>query len=323
MPVVGRFLNSGYTGVSLFFVLSGFILIYNYPQVSSRTQFWVSRFARVYPAYLLALLLAGLLAVVFPVPGLPLLRPAVLSLLLLQAWFIQDAFILNSPGWTLSVEAFFYLCFPFVLPSMRRVTTAGFAAPWLLWIGVTAVPALLAASPQHVAQALRLANLLEGPLPLTRLPGFLLGIFAGTLYVRRGMPHGRATLAVLLPALVAVAGLLCIAPSVVMGPLRTTALLTAFAAMIFGLAGSRWHGWSNPWVQTAGEISYGIYILQAPVLRICLGLQRRLAPHTHEQAVLFVPVLIAAAYLVFRYVETPARLAIRALSAPPQQTARI
>jgi peptidoglycan/LPS O-acetylase OafA/YrhL len=50
MPVpMANFFDSGYTGVTLFFALSGFILAYNYPRVSSRHDFWISRFARIYP----------------------------------------------------------------------------------------------------------------------------------------------------------------------------------------------------------------------------------------------------------------------------------
>ena len=42
----------GYVGVGLFFVLSGFILVYTYAgrEVTVR-QFWRARFARIYPAY--------------------------------------------------------------------------------------------------------------------------------------------------------------------------------------------------------------------------------------------------------------------------------
>src|SRR5580765_4025535 len=48
----------GYVGVSFFFVLSGFILVYTYAgKPINAGDFWRARFARVYPAYAVALLL--------------------------------------------------------------------------------------------------------------------------------------------------------------------------------------------------------------------------------------------------------------------------
>jgi len=54
-PLAARFVASGYTAVTLFFVLSGFILAYNYGRIRSRKEFWISRFARIYPVYFLSL----------------------------------------------------------------------------------------------------------------------------------------------------------------------------------------------------------------------------------------------------------------------------
>src|SRR5260370_6407765 len=49
----------GYVGVSFFFVLSGFILVYTYAgrEIDNR-DFYRARFARIYPAYLFSLLIS-------------------------------------------------------------------------------------------------------------------------------------------------------------------------------------------------------------------------------------------------------------------------
>jgi peptidoglycan/LPS O-acetylase OafA/YrhL len=49
---LGQISSIGYVGVSFFFVLSGFILVYTYAgrDIPAR-DFWRARFARIYPAF--------------------------------------------------------------------------------------------------------------------------------------------------------------------------------------------------------------------------------------------------------------------------------
>lgn len=59
----GPQLSSGYLGVDLFFVLSGFILMYNYADKATTQPafyrvFLNARIARIYPAFILAFVLA-------------------------------------------------------------------------------------------------------------------------------------------------------------------------------------------------------------------------------------------------------------------------
>ena len=58
-PVV----NAGFISVSYFILLSGFVLAYNYAERArngqlDRTRFWEARFTRIYPIYLLSLILS-------------------------------------------------------------------------------------------------------------------------------------------------------------------------------------------------------------------------------------------------------------------------
>lgn len=58
--ILGSLQLIGYVGVSLFFVLSGFILVYvNSGREMRAGRFWRERFARIYPAYLFSLLLTA------------------------------------------------------------------------------------------------------------------------------------------------------------------------------------------------------------------------------------------------------------------------
>src|SRR5580693_9914155 len=115
----------GYVGVSFFFVLSGFILVYTYAGRNlSLKDFWRARFARIYPAYAFSLLFTApffFFAVLkldipfFAWPKVHLKLASGLVITLLQAWVPPAALTWNSVAWSLSVEAFFYLLFPFLI----------------------------------------------------------------------------------------------------------------------------------------------------------------------------------------------------------------
>ena len=118
-------MTAGPIAVSYFFVLSGFIMAVAYyaplqtkPNASfNKWKYWLARLARIYPVYLLALLL--MIAASFRGEGSDPLTVA-LSLSMLQAWVPGYAMTLNSPGWSLSVELFFYLSFPLLLILVQR-----------------------------------------------------------------------------------------------------------------------------------------------------------------------------------------------------------
>ncbi len=129
-PVV----NAGYASVSFFILLSGFVLAYNYADKArdgklNKVRFWEARFTRLYPIYLLSLLLAWEMV--------PLERAAhttgmfwtgmVLTPVLLQGWIPQIATFLNTPAWTMSAESFFYFLFPWMARWKRP--HAGGSAP--------------------------------------------------------------------------------------------------------------------------------------------------------------------------------------------------
>jgi len=116
-PVV----NAGYASVSFFILLSGFVLGYNYNARAragklETKRFYEARFTRLYPIYLLSLLLAFKL---LPIEwgshthGM-FWAGVVLSPLLLQGWIPEIATFLNTPAWTMSAESFYYVLFPWM-----------------------------------------------------------------------------------------------------------------------------------------------------------------------------------------------------------------
>lgn len=114
---------NGHSGVTVFFVLSGFVLALNYftsfEVVESRSigDFYIARIARIYPLYVVVLIGYGI-AFKFD-------SPLVVGqhILLLQAWNSNSdvAYGMNGPGWSLGVEAFFYAIFPFIVSILHPI----------------------------------------------------------------------------------------------------------------------------------------------------------------------------------------------------------
>jgi peptidoglycan/LPS O-acetylase OafA/YrhL len=115
--------------LAAFFVLSGFVLFYNYFDRCStdreRHNFIMARFARILPLYAFTSLFF-----ILTVPatswaaaqGPALLLQFVAKCLALQAWILPDIRLLslNPPSWSISTEFFFYLIFPFLLINWER-----------------------------------------------------------------------------------------------------------------------------------------------------------------------------------------------------------
>ena len=144
--------SQGGAGVGLFFVLSGFVLVYNYGArfatgAAGYGRFLRARLARVYPFHVICLVLV---TVVFALqrnpavthPGGSSVVGWLANLVLVHAWVPSLSFhSWNGPSWSISDELFFYAVFPVlcwrVLGRVRRA-----ALPWIA-AGLYVVDAVL------------------------------------------------------------------------------------------------------------------------------------------------------------------------------------
>lgn len=111
------FLN-GQAGVDLFFIISGFIIAYSTHEEgrSSPRAFIIRRFFRVYPVFIISLLLCYLVVNIA--------KPIDLFSLLKSALLVHTNYTLHGPffgynilytAWTLTYELYFYLIFVFAI----------------------------------------------------------------------------------------------------------------------------------------------------------------------------------------------------------------
>ncbi len=316
-------ISLGYLGVSLFFVLSGFILVYVYAgRAVSKRRFWQARFARVYPAYLFSLLLTapsivGMLPILRLTHGSPAVAIASFPLLL-EAWLPRDLFFWNVVAWSLSVEVFFYFVFPFALPLLERTSNQALRlwllGAWLLSLSITFTYFLRrpdgAAWPNSQDNFLFWLNVVRFN-PLVRLPEFLLGMGAGMVFLRaRSQPRSWPVLAGL--------GLLVIGVIFqrwIPYPVMHSGLLgPAFALLIYGFAARPvWSGLlaAKPLV-LLGEASYSLYLLHVfPIALMVFAFHLDQSPHLAFVIGLYLVAVLLASIGVYLGLENPLRKRLR------------
>ena len=333
---LGQISSIGYVGVSFFFVLSGFILVYTYAgRDTPARDFWRARFARIYPAFAFSLLLTGpffffatlMLNVPFFAWFSTHLRLVVLLVpFLLQAWVPLAALAWNSVAWSLSDEAFFYLLFPFLKKRFLKISLPGLAGVALVcwavsvamsWTYVLRNPDHLRVIDADVLNAFWL-NAVKFH-PFARLPEFLLGMACGALFLKSrkdAKPGSSAKLALplVLAGLVIAATVAHFSARIPYTVLHTSLLAPAFAAIIFGFAlQPRWGALLN-WKPLVflGDASYSLYLLHSFFLGPFFFTQTG-APRHRGVGWYFLYFVLALAIsgLVYRFIEAPSRRKLR------------
>jgi len=312
---------NGSLAVALFFLLSGFILSYTYEgQLKKRSgfrRFWEARFARLWPVYAASLLFTSV--VTWSHPSLPWM---IATLSMVQAWdpiHYSMWGVWNFVCWTISAEAFFYLCFPWIqlrLEGMSRRTLL------ILCIGLLAIIVKLNLSAFVLGYGSRVWWLDIFPRPILRLPEFIVGMTMGSYFVRWvKKPHGESSQVLFIApgvwtysAFVMMVGLMCRDSG------HWTSLVTVtFAALIFGLAAEEtWFSrfLSHKMLLLGGSISYSVYLMQNPVKELV----KMLAEAVHVESasirmIMMAVLLICVSYGAFRLIEVPARDRLRAIFA--------
>ncbi len=337
---LARLISAGYLGVSLFFVLSGFILTYTYIEPASGAlrgtarEFWWARIARVYPMYAAALVLALPIFLLYRIVLAP---PAAradatvaagLTPMLLQAWWPRAACQWNCPGWSLSVEMFFYALFPVlsirIAQPGRNLRAVG-ALSWSACIVVPVIYLMLAPSalphPTRFDQSFWLQAAKFNP--LAHLGEFLIGVTAGLAFLRR-TPSRRAERGlrwITVGVVVIGSTVLATRENLPYLFLHDGLLAPLWAASIFTLAvgggaAARALAW-RPLVRL-GESSYALYLVHLPILGFVVlarDLMRIRHPGSTSPAwfpfVAYLLLSISTSLVLFKRLEEPARRRIR------------
>jgi len=299
---VGFLFDAGYLAVDLFFVLSGYIIAYQYLAAFPRgrgvpgqyRRFLIKRLARIYPLQFVTLLIViavivtgVLLGVTIPYPENFTVWGAFQDLLLIHGWepFPHQGW--NFPAWSLSAEWFAYLLFPAVA---LLITVVRRRRLWLLLLlaGCVAVEGL---------GAWLLPSFNGMPHPLVRVAA---GFVAGAAIFAIGAPRIRPGILAIV-GLLGLALLLTTAGRIELDPARAAVALLLAGIVVTGLAGGggpaiRWLS-SGP-LDYGGRISYGIYMIHGIVLMVFAALLTALAQQVPQEVALQWPVIARVGLLL-------------------------
>jgi peptidoglycan/LPS O-acetylase OafA/YrhL len=284
------FVGMANIGMTLFFVLSGFVIHYNYVASVSLPggvrAFFVARFARLYPLFLLVFLVCIVDSFRYADGKVDIIGPIPFFLTFTQSWWFwvfgeraaSEAYS-DATGlmWSLSTEAFFYAIYPLLAPRLR-----GCNGTFLVLIGcmVALLGAWLAFElteyrgsldgwaaiyTGNVVAARNFSHWLIYNSPWIRIFEFLLGALTAQFVMTAHMEPMRARIAAGAALIVILAAYgYCLVNLLPLSGCITTCVAGAFAVLI-GASAANGHGFSsalsNRWMVMGGEASYSLYLL--------------------------------------------------------------
>ena len=266
LSYLSGFWNQGYAGVDLFFVISGFIMVY-VTHDRERTprsvgKFLYSRASRIYPLWWVY---AGVMATYFWMTyGQPAAPDVVVRLEDVAPYTVKSFLLLPQTyhpvlgvGWTLIHEMYFYLVFAGLLFLPRQYMPVYLS----IWAGVILIAMVVFVTPHH---ATYIGTLIRSPLTLE----FIAGAFMGWLIVRQQIFKPKlwlgigvfSTLAMLIIGLDAMPGQFVFN--------RALFYTLPFAALIYGLSALEHQDKLKVpnWCIRLGDWSYSLYLSHMLVL---------------------------------------------------------
>jgi peptidoglycan/LPS O-acetylase OafA/YrhL len=275
MQLLYPVINNSYVFVGFFFLLSGYVLAYNYADREtplSKRQFWKARFARLYPLYAFSLVFSALMV------GQEwharsqgeFFAGMVLTPLMLQAWDPWLATFWNTVAWTLSCDLLLYLLFPYLLrlpwPKQPLKLVGLCLAIWA--VGLIPHTIYLFTNPDHLpgpadrysygfwTRALKYG-------PPAYVCTFVVGIALGKLQACMRLTHRQRT-AVAVASLAAIglffAYVVDRIPYILM---HGGFLVPLFGALVIGLSGRNFVASAFAWkpIELLGQCSYCLFLL--------------------------------------------------------------
>jgi peptidoglycan/LPS O-acetylase OafA/YrhL len=324
----------GYLGVPFFFILSGYILTHSYASTPERaaslnkTLFWWKRFARIYPLYLFSLLIDIPRAIIHSSglhgaagAAIRLVPTFFANVLMLQSWHGYLLGEWNRPSWSLSSEAFFYFLFPVLSLHLAWSKACAWKPAVLRNAGLLLLGCIVMGFSDYGTGRYPHAKSYLERNPALLVILFVMGILlyrTEQLIRRQGQKASNILNLVGSVSVFAGAADLIVNYDLPPGIREAVCCLFFLGLIVLGRGGPAWfiRPLSWPVLLLLGEASYGVYLLQFPLVYYfqklwnVFGLEQLHLEATGSKVtfyVLYTLTLIGTAIVLFRVLETPAR----------------
>lgn len=269
-PIVSALFNSGGLGVTIFFILSGFVMIYSSRNKNSAVNFAINRFSRIYPAYLFFIVLC------FAIDGaMSTFHYTDKTTSFVRSFFFLPSITDNAPAyinvnsvsgvrWTLNYEMYFYLLMSLSFIFSRKTI----ALLSLFFIVLVVIPIISGFYPGIEIQGYPYGSELLGFVTNPIMYEFLLGIIIATLYIKFKHNVSRFSSVLFFIVSVLFVGYYSLFNGYNDHGLKSSAVFMAilFLAIVFN---REWLDKATPMIlYYLGEISFSVYLLHNPMMSI-------------------------------------------------------
>jgi peptidoglycan/LPS O-acetylase OafA/YrhL len=260
-------LSVGNYAVPLFFILSGFIMAYNYEDTfidlnwKKYFKFLSFRLAQIYPVHICTLIFVLCMVIVARIKGISIdnsgyaLETFIQNFFLVHTWVPSFKLNWNYPSWSISSEWFAYIWFPIVsafifnrLKSLNLVIVL-LIATWLACIAI------------YATETINFKEL------IVVIPTFLTGML---LYKLRTHWHPSNHPSALIPDFCLI--LIILTPFLCNGIVLISVYISLFIVIILSLAilqNSCSQYWKSPPLMALGKTSYSLYMSHTIAQKLC------------------------------------------------------
>ena len=315
---LGHFTRYGYLGVDLFFIISGFVVLMSAWGKTLR-QFLASRIARLYPAYIVGVLVTSAVANAFYSPGRLKVGPKELLLNLTMFPGALDTRLVEAVYWTLWSEWRFYLLLSAFI--VVGITLKKLKMAMIIWLVASAV-----SSAFDPPQLNRLWDIVVQP---DYAQYFICGMCLYLIWSGKDVFLSHAIYVCSSALAIARAHDLSESQSLTQGTHYNANIASGIVAAILVVMLLVAHGGLRKltvsWFSRLGELTYPLYLIHASIGYLLLN---RLEPKIGAWMSLVVAVaaVVMLAWLIAKFVERPVqprlrRLVLNGFKSKPVKTA--